>query len=838
MVKNCTYAACALLVVVAAQADWDPENGDWSKSAATDVRVMTWNVRDGVCSSNDKSEGLGNWTALARIIAAIRPDVLVIQEAGDNEGNGTGAVVDSVDDLAETIELLVNGGLDWFNDGTAVTAFVGKYAPDYILPFRFVSSEDDGFNRNAVVSRYAFIDLNGDGRSGISNILVKPDAYAPGGDAGIRGFQFAEIDLPDNVYRGDLVLGNAHLKSGFSSSDFGERLRASRNAAYFIDYWFNGAGTGVPDPNGRISVSPAATMILDDFTPVVIAGDWNEDELTNGRKGPAEWLTRAAVTEGTDGTDRDRSDSTFDTAIHVFSKSRATFGSGGKLDYIAWQDSIVTRRRAFVFDTLGTPRASLPGELGGFPLPTRASRIASDHRPVIVDLILPLWGDFDGDGDVDADDSAAFAVCLSDSNGGPAGLPCDAGDLDGDGNVSCEDWPGFVRVWTEMGIPSTPPACDPALSGACCLDGICGDRISRMACSESSGDYQGDGTDCQVAACLSLFVGACCLGDTCFADVVETACTDADGVYQGDYTDCASTHCSIPEVNVIITEITYNPDSDESSPNDVEWIEIYNAGNAAVNIGGWFLEDEDGATGVIPPGSILDAGEAAVLIPHDQSIAGFQLAWGGRFAVYPLYAWGTGGMKGLSNSPSAVNEVLTLGTADGDIEDEVNYDDGGDWPGDSPDGPSIQLLAGSLSAIANNDGRNWVRSVDGVDGAYTNTVGADFNGVDIGSPGFVFVHCRDNGDCDDLDICTFDQCRMGSCVAALQRYGDVDHNGVVNIFDILCVLRGIRGEFELCGLPDLDLFPCQPDGIIDIGDLLAVLDGIGWLNTCGCPPPR
>ena len=54
-------------------------------------------------------------------------------------------------------------------------------------------------------------------------------------------------------------------------------------------------------------------------------------------------------------TDRDRSDSTYDEAVHVFSGSRVTFGSGSKLDYIAWQDSIATVRRAFVFNTFGTP---------------------------------------------------------------------------------------------------------------------------------------------------------------------------------------------------------------------------------------------------------------------------------------------------------------------------------------------------------------------------------------------------------------------------------------------------------------------------------------------------
>src|SRR5262249_22665431 len=171
------------------------------------------------------------------------------------------------------------------------------------------------------------------------------------GNGGIRGFMFAELDLTDGLYAGDLVVGCAHLKSGSTSADQQERLRAAQNVAYVIDYWFQGAGLGLgPDPHNKIFDNPPAQRVLDAFTPVVIGGDWNEDENnTPTVRGPAAWLTQAQLQGGTDGTDRDRTDMTWDSAVHFFTGTRAT-QSSSKLDYVAWHDTIPTPRRPFLSD--------------------------------------------------------------------------------------------------------------------------------------------------------------------------------------------------------------------------------------------------------------------------------------------------------------------------------------------------------------------------------------------------------------------------------------------------------------------------------------------------------
>ncbi|MCC6676350.1 MAG: endonuclease/exonuclease/phosphatase family protein [Phycisphaerales bacterium] len=390
---RCALAALGglLLGPVTASAQWSPSTGQWGRTDPRDLRVMTWNVQDCICRTDPKAEALASWCAVARIVAAMKPDVLILQECGDNGGNGTGSGVDSIAQLTTTLELFMHGGPDPFRGGT-VGAYVQKYDPAYDLPYIYVGEVDDGFNRNVLLSRYPLTDLNGDTRAAISQPVVGADLYAPGGTGGIRGFIFAEINLPDASYAGDLVMGCAHLRSGSQASDLAERLTASRNVAYYVDYLFNGGGGPTPDPRAKIADSPQATSILAPATPVIMGGDWNEDELTNGRDGPALWLTRAQAASpgGSDGTDRDRTDSLYDDSRDVFSPSDRATQSSSKLDYIAWQDSIASLRRSFIFKSSTIPPGGFPPELIGFAsTPALATSAASDHRPIVADFILP-----------------------------------------------------------------------------------------------------------------------------------------------------------------------------------------------------------------------------------------------------------------------------------------------------------------------------------------------------------------------------------------------------------------------------------------------------------------
>lgn len=438
-----TIPACALAIAGAALA-YDPANGDWSKDDPAHLRYMTWNVEDALCSSATKTDTFNAWNAMARIVAAVKPDVLVLQETADNSGNGdvSGGSIDSVSTMETVIDLFIYGGADPYRGGM-VTSYLQLWDPTLDYPFVAVSTTDDGFNRNVVMSRYPFADINGSGQFIINSWFSLEDAYAPGGGSGIRGFQWCEIDLPDDVYAGDMVAGNAHLKSGGSSSDRADRLETAQNVAYFIDYQYNGAGTGMSDPNNKIfTAQPTSILAPEDV--VIWGGDWNEDEGTNGRKGPAEWMTRAEFTGGTDGTDADRGDSTYDTATEHFTGNPDTRGSS-KLDYIAWQDSVATAVRQRIVRTNTIPAGGYPPELDSFSVPSLLAGMAADHFAVWVDFELPLntgepcVGDADGSGVVDSTDLAVMLAAW--------GGPHPTADLDGSGTVDSADLAILLAAW-------------------------------------------------------------------------------------------------------------------------------------------------------------------------------------------------------------------------------------------------------------------------------------------------------------------------------------------------------------------------------------------------------
>ena len=382
--------AVTLLLATYTSGQFAPELGRWGKRSPANVRVMTWNVQDNIRSGESKLEGNTEWHAIVTIVASLRPDVLLLQETADNGS------VDTVGNMNTVIDLFFHGGTDPFLGGT-VDSYVQKYAPGYDLPHVFVSNQHDGFNRNVILSRFPFADLNGDGIPMYSDLFfMQADAYAPGtiGNPLIRGLQMAEIDLPDSIYLGDLVVMNCHLRAGGTSSNLAERLAASKNIAYMIDYWYTGAGTGIPDPGNVIFESPAATRVLDPLTPVILGGDLNEDESSNGRRGPAEWIAGAEFGDPVmDGPDKDRGDSTFDMAVNQCNPADdATQGNNSTLDYIVWQDSVAIRDLEFVFHAgwISSGCANgFPPELLNFPFPQNASVRASDHRPVIVDFSLP-----------------------------------------------------------------------------------------------------------------------------------------------------------------------------------------------------------------------------------------------------------------------------------------------------------------------------------------------------------------------------------------------------------------------------------------------------------------
>ncbi len=97
--------------------------------------------------------------------------------------------------------------------------------------------------------------------------------------------------------------------------------------------------------------------------------------------------------------------------------------------------------------------------------------------------------------------------------------------------------------------------------------------------------------------------------------------------------------------------------------------------------------------------------------------------------------------------------------------------------------------------------------------------------------------CVEDGDCEDGDLCTWDRCTGGLCEFVPNTYGDVDHNGVLSLFDIFCILDGIGGDFSTCSLEDDDIAgsgpqTCGPNGVLNLFDVFAVLDAIAGIDPC------
>lgn len=144
---------------------------------------------------------------------------------------------------------------------------------------------------------------------------------------------------------------------------------------------------------------------------------------------------------------------------------------------------------------------------------------------------------------------------------------------------------------------------------------------------------------------------------------------------------------------IVINEINYNPV--ETDDDTTEFIELYNAGEEAVDLSGYCFTD--GVEAVLPEGSNLPAGEFFV-VTNDS--AGFHGYYG--FAAHLIY---DGGLKNGG-------EALEFSTPDSVVVDAVNYADEDPWPSEPDgDGPTLELIDPELD---NDLAENWQASyVDG-----------------------------------------------------------------------------------------------------------------------------
>lgn len=143
--------------------------------------------------------------------------------------------------------------------------------------------------------------------------------------------------------------------------------------------------------------------------------------------------------------------------------------------------------------------------------------------------------------------------------------------------------------------------------------------------------------------------------------------------------------------NLVFSEIMYNGPT--SSSDDLEFIEIYNAENTPVELGGLSVNDEGNFTFIFPE-MTLQAGEVVLLATNK---------------IFADAFYGTTFLS-LSNSPANLlgngGELLQLKNTDGITLSEVEYDDAIPWDSNADgNGYSLEYMSPSLPL---NDGTSWV----------------------------------------------------------------------------------------------------------------------------------
>lgn len=150
----------------------------------------------------------------------------------------------------------------------------------------------------------------------------------------------------------------------------------------------------------------------------------------------------------------------------------------------------------------------------------------------------------------------------------------------------------------------------------------------------------------------------------CGADLNGNATIDNDDllILLADFgTSCDEAAWDDP----VISEIHYNPSTQQGADSEFEFVELMNPHPFAIDLSGWALAD--GVDAAIPPGTVVEAGGFLLTV---NDTATYQALLGPFVTLIP---WS--GTSSLHNS----GETLRLLRPDGTEADVVTYSDTGDW---------------------------------------------------------------------------------------------------------------------------------------------------------------
>lgn len=350
------------------------------------LRVVTYNVKEGI-----GSPGSPNANAIGKFLTVLDED-----GAGPNMG------------LRPDIVCLQECAQATPSD---VTNFRNTFLPGY----QFVSASGDGFNFNATLIRP---DIT----------IVSTTSLNVGGP---RGVVKTKVRVPGALR--DLIIYNAHFKSGSSSADRQQRTTNATNSGNNVSFELQFGG-GVN---------------------VIFAGDLNSNNNQDGTITPLFFTsTDPPVSSGILNLPVETLAGAANPGVTVYT----TFpSSNSRLDYVCLDTELAAFFDADMNGAYSQNELNSMGfvyysnEDGGLRSngDATATNNTSDHRPVVFDVLLPrnpalpyyVPADVNQDGVVDAEDLQQWETLFA-QTAPPA--PSPAPDVDGSRNVDLGDR-GVIR---------------------------------------------------------------------------------------------------------------------------------------------------------------------------------------------------------------------------------------------------------------------------------------------------------------------------------------------------------------------------------------------------------
>ena len=390
----------AVLLLVAG-ADSFAQTGTFiDRDAPGDVRIVSYNINwDSIFPDDDpNNHGWRDFNMVEefrRVVVALDPDILCVQEINDSPPRDPNDVADILDEV-----LPLDGWELW----------------------RAHQGSD-----NVIVSRWDLSMLRTD---------TIPTTY--------RGQAMALVDLPDVLYSYDLYVMNAHFKAGGGQDNIDRRQKHADAIIHWIgdiktpgDYIDLPAGTPIvtlgdlnvydTDPHYHLTTLITGNIVFEDIYGPDVVPDWDDTDMTDA----VPWHN------GTGGPD-----------FYTWRSDGSSYNPGALDRFVFTDSAVASLGNNFVLNTVTMTQEDR--DAAGLEVADVVLDLPGgyyDHLPIVVDVRLPSAVEPDGDvsldGHADGEDISWFV------NQAMAGIMGDPlriahADYDANGVIEFVDLPDFL----------------------------------------------------------------------------------------------------------------------------------------------------------------------------------------------------------------------------------------------------------------------------------------------------------------------------------------------------------------------------------------------------------